>query len=446
MDIFQKLGNSYYTPAFFRMKVATHESLLDLNKVDELEFMQLYHEYIHFLQDVTTTYGLMNISNVSYYIRDAVYTIEHGSNKLFDHPHKIIDKGDYGYSNYRLWNVYRGSSIEPMLKNVSIDNLDIQKIPVNKTEVEMVFLDITDLDTSVKNSSVVFGGQILCEGMAYLMEKYVYTPVFKKRGEIYPDGDEYPYLICKKIVESIYPEISDKPVIMVGICDMSLMNYNSGLMFIRMVEHFRDIKLHEQFGNFQNIRDFVSYMYQEGLQFISGHQYDFDTMQKYVARELNKYFKCQEFEGNNRWIDMVFTRAAELRRKTPQFMLDIMIYCQGEDIRHNACFGEIFKYLGSPLMFNEDGEASINPPSGFDTKNYMPELFWAIQQLAYVFEEGKKRLPCKLKNHCDKSKNHGAPVTDGRCDSAPWARRLDKNLCPFAIMWQHWALSGYAPK
>jgi len=445
LNVIQKLGDNYYTPAFFRMKVGSKASFRDLNKVEERVFMYYFHEYIHFLQDVTTTYGLMNISNTNYYIRDAVYSIEHGKSKLFGYPHVVKPKGDSGYLNHRMWRVYTGAPIEPMREKVTLDNVEVSTVTIAKQNVDVTFIDITDVKTG-QQDRIVFGAAIMSEGMAYMMEHYVYEPVYKKYGQPYPGVPDYPYNICQKLAERNYPEIAQWPVVLVALCDLSLMNYNPGLMYVRLIEHLREIKLHERCAQYQKIDDFVSFIYLEGLQFLKGHQHDFDTMQKYVASEMKEYFKCKEFEGNNRWIDHVFNKGAEFRKKVPQFMIDIMLYGCGKSAQQNQCFAILFKQMGSPLVFNDANEATINPPEGFDTSNYIPELFWAIQQMFWMFQNGKKNLPCQLKNHCLISQPKGAAVVDSRCDTAPWSRCLDKQLCPFAVMWRHWGLTGYAPK
>lgn len=445
IDIIQKLGDNYYTPAFFRMKVGSKVSFLDLNKVDERVFMYFFHEYVHFLQDVTTTYGLMNISNTSYYIRDAVYSIEHGGSKLFGHPHVVKPKGDWGYLNHRMWHVYTGAPIKPMHEKVALDKVDVSNITIVKQSVSVVFIDITDTNTG-QQDRLVFGAAVLSEGMAYMMEHYVYEPVYKNYGLPYPVAPDYPYNICQKIADYYYPEIAVWPVVLVALCDLSLMNYNPGLMYVRLLEHFKSIKLHEKCGQYSGVNDFVAFIYHEGQQFLKGHQHDFDTMQKYVASEMKEYFKCKEFEGSNRWIDHVLKKGAEFRKKVPQFMVDIMLYGCGKSAQQNQCFITLFKQMGSPLVFNDANEATINPPDGFDTTNYIPELFWAIQQMFWMFQGGKKHLPCQLKSHCLISQPKVAAVVDSRCDNAPWSRCLDKQLCPFAAMWKHWGLTGYAPQ
>lgn len=445
-DFLQRLGENYYTPAFFRMKVGSSSSFINLNNVDERDFMLYFHEYVHFLQDVTTTYGLMNISNTSYYIRDAVYNIEHCGQNLFSYPHKIQPKGDFGYSNYRLWQVYRGFPITPMHKKVTLDKIDIQKVPVTGQELDVVFIDITDVDSGKKISPVMLGASIVKESMAYMMEHYVYEPVFKNYGTPYPKADEYPYHICEKVAEYYYQEIATYPVILVALCDLALMNYNPGLMYVQLIHHFHDIGIHEKMSEFKGPNEFVEFLYREGLAFIKGHQYDFKKMQEYVASEMKEYFKCEEFEGNNRWVETVLGRSSWLRQQIPQFMIDIMLYGRGHGAQHNLCFARIFTLLGSPFVFNDNNEATINPPVGFDITHYMPELFWAIQQMFWLFQYGKKELPCQLKNHCLISQKKGAAIVDERCDNAPWSRCLDAQMCPFAVMWKHWGLTGCEPR
>ena len=53
-----------YYPAFFFMELNTDEEIADLNKVTTATLSTFHHEYVHFLQDITTSYGLMNICHV----------------------------------------------------------------------------------------------------------------------------------------------------------------------------------------------------------------------------------------------------------------------------------------------------------------------------------------------------------------------------------------------
>ena len=57
----QPSGNAgEYYPAFFEMGLKV-DHMIDLNTCANAEFALFFHEYIHFLQDITTTYCLVTI-------------------------------------------------------------------------------------------------------------------------------------------------------------------------------------------------------------------------------------------------------------------------------------------------------------------------------------------------------------------------------------------------
>lgn len=43
----------YYIPTFFEMHVATHDDNMIINQMSDGDATVLFHEYIHFLQDIT---------------------------------------------------------------------------------------------------------------------------------------------------------------------------------------------------------------------------------------------------------------------------------------------------------------------------------------------------------------------------------------------------------
>ena len=70
----------------------------NLNEIPEGAMGLYYHEYIHFIQDISTIYGLMNISTITYYIQACASSIHKDkNNKKFKVPiilDEIIDKSN----------------------------------------------------------------------------------------------------------------------------------------------------------------------------------------------------------------------------------------------------------------------------------------------------------------------------------------------------------------
>lgn len=41
--------------------------------------------------------------------------------------------------------------------------------------------------------------------------------------------------------------------------------------------------------------------------------------------------------------------------------------------------------------------------------------------------------------------NSSKKIVDDKCSQEPWSRIKDEKLCPYAVLWKHWNLSGYIP-
>ena len=73
----------YYTPAFFHINISKNHSF---EKFSNEDFSVFLHEYIHFIQDVTTIYGLNNMYVQSEYIRYATHKVYKSNNRKFNIP------------------------------------------------------------------------------------------------------------------------------------------------------------------------------------------------------------------------------------------------------------------------------------------------------------------------------------------------------------------------
>lgn len=124
-----------YKPSFFQMKVDTIFSLKKLTDLSD-EVLSVYlHEYVHYLQDISTTFGLMNASWVVEYMKYSAEKIRKNYEEKFPVPLPIV-KEDYHkvYENNLIMNVYAGTNIrltelviteiEREIFNVSIDGVN----------------------------------------------------------------------------------------------------------------------------------------------------------------------------------------------------------------------------------------------------------------------------------------------------------------------------------
>ena len=435
--------NSYYMPSFFRIKVGVYDDFTDMLSIPFGAYSLFFHEYIHFIQDISTIYGLMNLHTITYYLHEVASRVGKDKNLGFEVPQNLIYRtGDYGFHNFKLRPVYMGAPINPKRKKINIANYTVTPHPDSSIPTDIITVYFEDNGVT---DSFLFGGNHVCEGMAYMCETYAYTPLFERHGHSVPEADDYPYNVCQKLAEIIYPEISHLTVFLVAICDLSLMTYHPGLSYVRLLTHLKEVDYLSKYTSDEELMSFIESLYKDGTDFLKGSHVDFTEFQGIVKDLIKKNFKCKEFEGNNRWVDILFERINIFRTQLPSFIIDLLLLNNGEDIRKNKCFVWLLGLVGSPLIVNEDNEGAISLPIHFCDPEFMPGLFWAINQVLRVFAS-ERPIPCELKNHCMRSAALDPDIkVDKRCDTAPWSRCYDKRLCPFATIWRHWNLSDHYP-
>ena len=445
-------GKKYYMPSFYRINLGVLADFMDIPNIPFGSFSAFLHEYIHFLQDVTTMYGMMVLGTTTYYIRDVAsrFTMK---NCTFDVPQQLTqDRSDYGLLNANLRNIYKGSSICPMRRDVDILEYSIQQDQIDGKEIERVFVSCIDKTTG-ENFTFYFGGNILCEGMAYMVQRKCYDEVYQQNGLNPLKLSEYPYLINLSLASLIYSELSEKIELLVGIADISLLTYNAGLTYVRLLEHLRDIHFLERYDE-SNIASIFDDLYEEGHKFVNWDISRFKQVQDYSYNEFKEYFKLPIASEVNDWIYRLWIKAYELREIAPHYIIDLMIENNG-DVRSNKIFSEILLGMGSPLVINGDDEGTIIPPQGFKpSHDFMPGIMWAVDEIGRIFDGRPEAVPCQLYDYCRKSsENHtssnphlSSTKVDDRCLTSPWCRSQDDNaLCPVAAIWRHWGLKNCQP-
>lgn len=443
-------GRNYYIPSFFRIKLGVLANFHDVPNIPFGAFSFFFHEYVHYLQDVTTLYGLMNLSVTTYFVRSVAASVGKMEKGTFRVPQEIQDnRGDFGFRNLLLRKYYVGSPINPKHQQVEIVSYEVRQTDVQGETIEYVHLVYKDTQTNEEHCSI-FGGNILTEGMAYMIERRCFQSVFTQNGFPYKDASDYPYMINWMLAELIYPDLAKYLEFVVGVADLSLLTFNPGLTFVKLLEHLRDIGFVKrvQVNNDEDVINICDELYRIGHEFIHFTIERFANIQSYVYDEIKEYFKMPIASELNDWINVVWKKAKELRDIAPHYFLDVLLCNQG-DVRSNPAFCSIYLGLGTPLVINSDNEGSIVPPQGFKpSESFMPGLYWAIDEIRRIFGGDYRAKECLLKDYCKwSSTQSGSQITvNERCDNAPWKRaQEDTDYCPVAAIWRHWNLTGHEP-
>lgn len=414
----------FYMPSFFRMKISTNNSLDNqLNFVNEKDESTFLHEYIHFIQDVTTTFGFANINRISNYLRYAnnyilKYSIQTCPVPII--PDQSLD--NITYTNMELFKLYYGNGEESIAQFIS-HNLSKTFVPGLVRDVNYVVVDYKKTDGSI--SSFKLGAVSILESMAYLIEEYIYPNS--------PKSPDIPYNAAIKLAQLIYPPITLNKLNVLALCDVSLLTFHPAEFFYTNL-----IRMKEEQKVFNDPRDIYDYVFDGMIFNFNGISDISELFQKFsddAEESLTDYFNDKYFDETKKWLSNLIYEGTQYRHQNPHFIIDL---AEGGSITTNKCFRDIFTLFGSPIMTNDRNEYILYQQKDIST-DINPTLLWAIEQIFNLFIYGEKS--CEMVNVCEKANIK----TDKRCYERPWERLKTGDSCQFCLLLHHWGLSNFEP-
>lgn len=423
----QPSGNAgEYYPAFFEMKLKV-DSIIELDTCSDSDFALFFHEYVHFLQDLMTTYGLTNCYYVGEYIQSVVNDIyQKGTDGKIKVPYCYVDNKDNILIEELIRNVTMGDVSEtiPNLTNLSWEKDAFTDIP----KVERL-KEITGICVSANNSEIFsFGAYAIKESMAYILERLL--------TKDYQKSDDYPYCAAERLVEMEYPEFGENILNVLALCDCSLMFTNPSHVFYDILKEMKKknyipLKPQDLYEQLRNARIGVG-----------GTKTDVFSHYKIIAEEARKKLKSYFYipnhteihEAYHKWIDKVVDYAIYLRTENPHFLINLVTLGQA---RTNNLFADIVKNIGTPLMRNKRNEYFCVKPNGYNGFNV--EILKAVKQIYKMLHDGD--IACELYPWCDSTV--GINPTSDICLKQPWKRCELQELCPVALLLKNWNLHKY---
>ena len=415
----------FYSPSFLRMHVGTKKSLMNLNNLkDEFSESVYLHEYCHFIQDITTNYGLSNICTTVDYMKFANNHIINLPQGEFIVPVLPVPNApDNVHSSLELFKIYNGSGEDDNVTLTDHRKLNIN-VQSNSNNLAVSYIEVDYTTVNGNAESFEFGAICIVESMAYIIE-----------SECYPNCEpspDLPYSSAEKLVELIFPQFGHNRLNVLALCDASLKHPNPGPFFY-------DTLLRIQTNN-------IPINYPEEVYQICNHAtIDFKgatTLNELIPImaadaifQIQGYFNDPRFQSVKDWLENMINEAVDFRIKNETFPLEI---ARNGKISTNRPFASFMSKAGTPLVTNELGETTLSDPRPHKTPPIYSTI-WAIDQIHSVFWSWQTH--CELVGLCCLSKVN----IDMRCTNEPWERNLDKT-CAFGQMWRHWGLSGYTPE
>lgn len=431
MKEYETLG--FYEPGFLHLRINTDSDISDLNKLFKSNQTKklsstFLHEYIHFLQEVTSTNGLINGNFYIDFIKDINWKIRANSNKKFKVPVKIdnefntkakielneVYRGNHKLTSYVKYDYYEKESTE-------IIDKDGKSIKPTKYKIHY-----TDIQTREKKH-FYFGHTCLKEQIAHSIQN-AYTKT---------EHPDIPYQIAEQILNIEYPSFGGTNYkFIVALCDSSLMSFHPAQMFFNTIERMKK-------ENFipKNCKEIYDFAFNELNLIGDMGEFTADSLfEKVIENSIEQYHNALQspiFSEIYDWLKHILIQAKKLRLENPDFLCNLL------DSKGNLSsdFYDIFRKLGSPFYTNNKNEGGFVPPTELINSHSRPFLLLVFKEILRVYSGHKS---CSMIDFCRLSPEKD--MVNENCIKSPWNKVNESDLCPFAQMWKTWGLTEKKPE
>lgn len=412
-----------YFPAFFEMNLDIYGNM-DINKLKEKKFALFLHEYTHFIQDVSTYYGLSNLFNVNEVIKsmhlNLTTSLPNGGK--FKTPIDVMQNNLILKANDQLLDLTLG--LVDNINRFEVFDVDSKSevVPNNQfvKQIDKVYV------TSTTGRTFQFGALALMENMAYLMEQ-----LGVKECEPSPD---YPYSAAERVAKFMAPSVGNNKLMILALCDVSLQASNPGYYFYNTLDLVRKgtinyAKPEDVYNDFYT-RQAVTYH----TSTIPDYLGQLRQMADAIIDQEKKFIATPQLSAYWKWIENAINYSYDLRLNHPYFILDI---AKTGNARKSTVFADYIKAVGTPLMMNKCGKFYCIPSGNVPGDGMCYHR--AMRQVYNLLAGGEKK--CDMKNWCRQSNIK----IDCHCNCSPWERLKDKKKCPYAVIWGSFNLGDYQP-
>lgn len=429
--LYSKAGGHYF-PAFFKIGILNGADITKIDNWDDTTSALFYHEYIHFLQDISTVYGLNNIIRIGEVIQEAITGIKNGS-ESFEVPFSFSD----GNIDTRDISIVLTGDRQEINEVFAIEKVEVlEKFFVNSSERYHVPKVVILADNE---RQINFGSHAIAEGMAYIAEQYIANNNLP--------AAEYPYKMVTKVADFLCPGLNSDILNVYVLCDLSLMHSEPGAAFVKYLK-----RIHLENVSFNKPEDIYEFF--EDEYFIINDHLDQFKQKKMKRTDLylnlasramfyiSGYFQHIPGHPNIAYLMRQMEVVTGYRLHDPLFMVKIL---KDKTFQNNRELGKLISLLGSPFLVDVDGKSSFLPPRDLDVLAEM-EKPWLMMQ--FLSDISSKNSICKALTFCqyNESRLDEFFVTDGDCYDNPW-RRAQKDLnCPYARLLDLWGVRGKTRK
>lgn len=401
----------------------------NLNDRDKGTFV---HEYIHYIQNISTAYGFLEIIDKYQRLKNVVTYIT--ENDKIRRPIVLDTKNTKNSITHRLDKFMDNKTKNPVFDQISYDYVLTSD---TETKTEKKVLQVTFLKDGQIGQKIKFGMLGIKESMAFLVQRLIDKEIEK---------EQLVYNIVELVVKDIYPEIIDENRLnLIVLCYYSLsLPYSESGKFL-----FYEVLIYLKNNNltFNDPLDLYRHLY---------YEFSFDSISNINQIEPNREYtlhsffeeKCKDayasiidlLNGNfeeSKFLCSILSNALYYYKQSPCDIVKLII-----SIQNSESIDELIDRYGRPYIYAFDY-------NGFDYEDsqHLPDkgfvrisVMGAIEQILF----SKKDEPCSkpLMRFCQitdkKASDDSEKIRYDReiCPCKPW-RRIEQGypICPFTKIW-----------
>ena len=422
----QTLG--FYAPNMFLLHVNTDKSIKNWKKWDDKTMCTFLHEYIHFLQDISTVSGLYNIYVFGERLSDMVNQIYHMTDKMVRVPINIVPGPNNVYNNIVLKNKLEGTICLP--DGVDKDNLQVSgQATLVDTPLIMNGQHVNMHEVRVpyqRGGYFLLGHYHISESMAYLAENVVYGNM----PNVIEASPNYPYDVVRQLACFYSPQLANNLPLLFALCDYSLTFSHSGYALVNVFNHYVAAGQPTDWKRF--VLNEKANTRAGGLAGQTTYAEGLLEIKKMAIDSLDKRFNNETYNDIRQWYYNIIGRAIDMRLNYPLLWNDLL---EGGELRSNPQFAKLLNGIGLPVMTNNKNKSFfITKVTGCPLKKRRAMYLIAAGSITSALGGGIFR--CKLYDICKAD----CRLVNKKCEQAPWKKARKWFVCPYGHMWYGWGL------
>lgn len=428
----ESLLRGWYDSSCLHIRVQTSRPIFDLTKLlhsNDPEDRQLlstfFHEYVHFLQEVTTVSGAYRLGLMIDFMKESNMKIRNAPGGSFAVPVKLGNTFNAA-TNLILMRLYSGDGEASYAYYQYYDTENVSVLDRAHKVITVPVYTVFYRTSRMNLETFKFGDVCLKEFVTHSLQEFFFPEI---------NHPDIPYKIAGRIIETECPSLTKDIMLYVALCDACLMDIHPARCFFNTIERIKRSNF-----NAKTCEEIYHFVYSE-LRLTDGIK-DYNVRSAYkrganfTKKQIADALKSEVFSPNREWITYIYERAEAIRFKKPIFMTALV---EGPG-KFSSLFFEIFRIMGAPFFTDENFNGAYVPPDRKTVKDIQPYQLLVFREIERIYK-GNRR--CKLYEFCKKRSDKD--ITNANCESAPWLRGQEDELCPLGQLWKTWGLNGKVP-